>query len=56
MTYSQPAGLQYVANFNQVADLPVLPRELMRRGYSDLDIAKVLGGNWMRVFGQAWNA
>ena len=56
MTYSQPAGLQYVANFNQVADLPVLARELMRRGYSDLDIAKVLGGNWMRVFGQAWNA
>jgi membrane dipeptidase len=56
MSYNQPAGLQYVANFNQVADLPVLARELMRRGYSDLDIAKVLGGNWMRVFGQAWNS
>jgi membrane dipeptidase len=56
MNYNQPAGLQYVANFNQVADLPVLATELMRRGYSNLDIAKVLGGNWMRVFGQAWNA
>jgi membrane dipeptidase len=56
MGYSEPAGLQYVANFNRVTELPVLATELMRRGYSDLDIAKVLGGNWMRVFGQAWNS
>jgi hypothetical protein len=36
--------------------LPVLRSELLRRGYSLVDIAKILGGNWMRVFGQAWNA
>jgi microsomal dipeptidase-like Zn-dependent dipeptidase len=29
---------------------------LMRRGYSSDDVAKILGGNWMRVFGQAWNS
>jgi membrane dipeptidase len=56
MTYYQPKGLQYVENFSQVTDLPVLRTELMRHGYSATDIAKVLGGNWMRVFGQAWNS
>jgi len=56
MTYNQHAGLQYVRNFNRVADLPVLRAELVRHGYSSVDIAKILGGNWMRVFRQAWNA
>jgi len=27
-----------------------------RRGYTAEEIAKVFGGNWMRVFGQAWNS
>lgn len=56
MIYNEPAGIQYVENFNQVADLPVLVAELVRRGYSPADRAKILGGNWMRVFGQAWNS
>jgi membrane dipeptidase len=56
MIYYEPAGIQYVENFNQVADLPVLVAELVRRGYSPADRAKILGGNWMRVFGQAWNS
>jgi membrane dipeptidase len=49
-------SLEYVQNFNQVANLPVLRAELLRRGYSFVDIAKILGGNWMRVFRGAWNA
>jgi membrane dipeptidase len=49
-------SLEYVQNFNQVTDLPVLRAELVRRGYSSVDIAKILGGNWMRVFRGAWNA
>jgi membrane dipeptidase len=56
MAYYEPAGIQYVENFNQVSDLPVLVAELRRRGYSSADRAKILGGNWMRVFGQAWNS
>ena len=44
--------LEYVQNFNQVKDLPVLRSKLLRRGYSSVDIAKILGGNWMRVFGK----
>jgi len=32
-----------------VADLPNLTRELLRRGYSESDIDKILGGNVLRV-------
>ena len=35
---------------------PVLRAELVRHGYSSVDIAKILGGNWMRVFREAWNS
>ena len=55
MLYYSPY-LQYVKHFNGVRDLPRLVPELERRGYSSVDIAKILGGNWMRVFGQAWNS
>jgi len=32
-----------------VADLPNLTRELLRRGYSETDVDKILGGNMLRV-------
>jgi membrane dipeptidase len=32
-----------------VADLPHLTEELLRRGYSETDIDKILGGNMLRV-------
>jgi membrane dipeptidase len=54
--YNQSDGIQYVADFNTVSDLPVLAAELGRHGYSATDIAKIMGGNWMRVFRQAWNS
>lgn len=47
--------LEYVQNFDQVKDLPNLIPELKRHDYSSADIAKILGGNWMRVFSQAWD-
>jgi microsomal dipeptidase-like Zn-dependent dipeptidase len=53
---SQPNGLDYVRNFNRVGGLPVLREELVRRGYFSVDIAKIFGGNWMRVFREAWNS
>src|ERR1051326_6262373 len=32
-----------------VADLPNLTKELLRRGYSERDVDKILGGNMLRV-------
>jgi membrane dipeptidase len=36
-----------------VSKLPAIPAELKRRGYSDGDIRKIMGGNFMRVFAEA---
>jgi membrane dipeptidase len=43
-------GVQAVpADLSSVADLPNLTKELLRRGYSEEDIDKILGGNMLRV-------
>ena len=34
--------------------MPGLARELLGRGYSEDDVSKVLGGNWLRLFQQVW--
>ena len=43
---SLPIGLK------DVADYPNLVAEFLRRGYSEKDIAKILGGNLLRVWGE----
>jgi membrane dipeptidase len=43
-TDTVPTGLE------DVARLPNLTAELMARGYKDDDLAKILGGNYLRVF------
>jgi membrane dipeptidase len=35
-----------------VGDLPNITYELLRRGYSDRDVLKILGGNFMRAFAE----
>ncbi len=40
--------------FSRVSELPNVIRGLVERGYSDDDIAKLLGGNWRRVFADVW--
>ena len=43
-------GVQAVpADLSSVADLPNLTKELLKRGYSESDIDKILGGNMLRV-------
>lgn len=37
------------ADLATVAELPNLTKELLRRGYSEADVAKILGGNMLRV-------
>jgi len=29
-------------------------REMVRRGFTDNEISKVLGGNLMRIYGETW--
>jgi membrane dipeptidase len=45
-----PEGLEHMGG------LPGLTRALVRRGHSDEQILKVLGGNFMRVFEEVWKA
>jgi membrane dipeptidase len=35
-------------------DMPGLAPALLQRGYSEGDVAKLLGGNWMRLFREVW--
>ncbi|HVF23293.1 MAG TPA: dipeptidase [Pyrinomonadaceae bacterium] len=37
------------ADLATIADLPNLTKELLRRGYSAMDVEKILGGNMLRV-------
>jgi membrane dipeptidase len=39
-------------DLSDVSQLPNLTRELLRRGYSESDIDKILGGNMLRVMDQ----
>jgi membrane dipeptidase len=41
-----------LSDLASVADLPNLTRELLRRGYSEGDIDKILGGNMLRMMEQ----
>ncbi len=50
-------GIQAVPHdLASVADFPNLTAELLRRGYSETDIAKILGGNMLRVMEQVERA
>ena len=45
-----PIGIEYFSKF------PNITRALVKKGYSEEAIAKVLGGNFLRVFKQVWGA
>jgi membrane dipeptidase len=45
-----PVGIEDASGF------PNITRELLRRGYKDEDVLKVLGGNWVRVFTEVWGS
>ena len=35
---------------DKISKLPDLTKELLKRGYSERDVKKILGGNFKRVF------
>ena len=44
----------YADGFGIVDDFAVMPAALRRRGFSEEDTAKILGGNFLRVFEGTW--
>jgi membrane dipeptidase len=38
---------------NGAEDLPLVTYEMLRRGYTDAEVRKVLGENFLRAFAQA---
>jgi membrane dipeptidase len=49
-----PPPYHYPAGIDDASKLSAVSSALLERGYSGVDIAKVLGGNFMRVFAQVW--
>ena len=45
---------RYATGLESAADLPNVTEELLRRGYADGDVQKILGLNWLRLFDAAW--
>ena len=56
MSYNQTPTLKFVEGFESVSDIGNVRAEMEKRGYTAEEIAKVFGGNWMRVYREAWNA
>ena len=56
MLYKESPTIKYVEGFESVSDIGNVRAEMERRGYTAEEIAKVFGGNWMRVFREAWNS
>ena len=46
--------VEYVDGLENPADYPNIVRWLVKHSYSDEDIAKVIGGNALRVLKQVW--
>ncbi|HNQ98784.1 MAG TPA: membrane dipeptidase [Trueperaceae bacterium] len=48
--------LRYVEGFDDYGQLPTVVELMKKRGYSEEDVGKVLGGNYLRVFRAVWGA
>lgn len=49
-----PEDQKHTKGFSKWSDWPNMTDSLLRRGFSVEDTRKVLGGNFMRVFGEVW--
>lgn len=54
--YSNNPPWFMVKDAETVSDFPNITRGLMERGWTDAEIRKVLGENWLRVFETIWGA
>lgn len=50
----RPTSYTYPQGMSSLAELPNFTNGLIRVGFSNEDILKILGGNFLRVYGQVW--
>ncbi len=50
------ASIPPTQGFESVARLPRVTAGLLARGYRPEDVAKILGGNWLRLYREVWEA
>jgi microsomal dipeptidase-like Zn-dependent dipeptidase len=50
------SGFKYADGFASVSDLKNERAEIIRRGSTPKEIAKVFGGNWLRMFRDVRNS
>ena len=53
---SSTGGLLYIKGYENISQLPNLVKGLKGRGWTDPELDKVLGGNWLRVYERVWGA
>jgi membrane dipeptidase len=46
----------YVKGFESIAELPNVIAGLRRRGWTEAEIGKAMGGNWLRVYEKVWGS
>jgi microsomal dipeptidase-like Zn-dependent dipeptidase len=54
--YFPERGWHWIEGAGQVSLMPNIARELVRRGFTDDEISKILGGNLMRVYEKSWQS
>jgi membrane dipeptidase len=52
--YFPESGWRWIEGAERMAGIPNVAREMVRRGYSDVEIEQVLGGNLIRLYGKVW--
>jgi len=52
--YSPMKGWRWIEGAESYAGMPNVVHEMVRRGYTDEEIEKVLGRNLMRVYQNVW--
>lgn len=53
---SSLGGLLYIKDYENISKLPNLVRGLKARGWSQPELDKLLGENWLRVYERVWRA
>ena len=49
-----PLEDRFVDGFKSISDTIRITEELLTRGYSDDDIKRIMGGNWLRLLKEVW--